>query len=84
MTSYCPVPGPVPAAPSNRDYAGGFAAGLMLKDLKLALAAAADTTDAGDDGGGGGKASTPCSPASAGRGTDFSGLIKLIDGSWRP
>ncbi|MEI9905937.1 MAG: NAD-binding protein [Asticcacaulis sp.] len=33
MTSYCPVPGPVPASPANRDYQPGFAAGLMLKDL---------------------------------------------------
>src|SRR3546814_10825056 len=33
MTRYCPVPGPVPAAPSNRDYEGGFATALMLKDL---------------------------------------------------
>jgi 3-hydroxyisobutyrate dehydrogenase len=40
LTTYCPVPGPVPAAPSNRDYAGGFATGLMLKDLKLAQSAA--------------------------------------------
>jgi 3-hydroxyisobutyrate dehydrogenase len=42
LTSYCPWPGPVPAAPSNRGYAGGFLAALMLKDLKLAQAAAAD------------------------------------------
>lgn len=35
----CPVPGPVPASPANRDYAGGFAVGLMNKDLGLALAA---------------------------------------------
>ncbi|HEX4159166.1 MAG TPA: 3-hydroxyisobutyrate dehydrogenase [Rhizomicrobium sp.] len=40
LTTYCPVPGPVPSAPSNRNYQGGFAAGLMLKDLKLAQAAA--------------------------------------------
>ncbi len=40
MTSYCPVPGPVPAAPSNRDYQAGFTAGMMLKDLKLAQEAA--------------------------------------------
>ena len=38
LTTYCPVPGPVPTAPSNRDYAGGFATALMLKDLKLAQA----------------------------------------------
>jgi 3-hydroxyisobutyrate dehydrogenase len=41
LTSYCPAPGPVPAAPSNRDYAGGFMAALMLKDLSLAQQAAA-------------------------------------------
>jgi 3-hydroxyisobutyrate dehydrogenase len=40
MTSYCPAPGPVPAAPSNRDYAPGFMAALMLKDVKLSQAAA--------------------------------------------
>ena len=36
LTTYCPVPGPVPASPANRDYRPGFAAALMLKDLKLA------------------------------------------------
>jgi 3-hydroxyisobutyrate dehydrogenase len=41
LTSYCPWPGPVPTAPSNRGYEGGFLAALMLKDLKLAQAAAA-------------------------------------------
>jgi 3-hydroxyisobutyrate dehydrogenase len=40
LTSYCPVPGPVPAAPSNRDYAAGFAVSMMLKDLRLAKEAA--------------------------------------------
>lgn len=40
LTSYCPVPGPVPSAPSNRDYQPGFAAAMMLKDLKLAQDAA--------------------------------------------
>jgi len=40
MTTYCPVPGPVPAAPSNRGYTGGFATAMMLKDLKLAQEAA--------------------------------------------
>lgn len=40
MTSYCPVPGPVAAAPSNRDYQAGFTADMMLKDLKLAQQAA--------------------------------------------
>lgn len=40
MTSYCPAPGPVPTAPSNRDYQPGFAVAMMLKDLHLAAAAA--------------------------------------------
>jgi 3-hydroxyisobutyrate dehydrogenase len=40
LTSYCPVPGPVPASPANNDYKAGFTAALMLKDLKLAKAAA--------------------------------------------
>lgn len=35
----CPVPGPVPASPANRDYQPGFAVGLMNKDLGLAIAA---------------------------------------------
>jgi 3-hydroxyisobutyrate dehydrogenase len=41
LTTYCPWPGPVPSAPSNRNYEGGFLTRLMLKDLKLAQAAAA-------------------------------------------
>jgi len=40
MTSYCPVPGPVPSSPANRDYAPGFTAAMMLKDLRLAQQAA--------------------------------------------
>ena len=43
LTSYCPVPGPVPASPANRDYQAGFAAALMLKDLTLATDAAEAT-----------------------------------------
>ena len=43
MTTYCPVPGPVPASPANRDYAPGFAVDLMLKDLTLATDAAASS-----------------------------------------
>jgi len=41
LTTYCPWPGPAPAAPSNRNYEGGFLTSLMLKDLKLAQEAAA-------------------------------------------
>ncbi len=40
LTSYCPVPGPVPASPANNGYKPGFTAALMLKDLKLAREAA--------------------------------------------
>jgi 3-hydroxyisobutyrate dehydrogenase len=40
LTGYCPVPGPVPASPANRDYAAGFTAAMMLKDLRLAQQAA--------------------------------------------
>ncbi|MDE2007423.1 MAG: 3-hydroxyisobutyrate dehydrogenase [Rhodospirillales bacterium] len=43
LSNYCPAPGPVPTAPSNRDYAPGFMAALMLKDVKLAQAAAEAT-----------------------------------------
>jgi len=46
MTSYCPVPGPVPASPANRDYAPGFTAAMMLKDLRLAQQAAGATAAA--------------------------------------
>jgi 3-hydroxyisobutyrate dehydrogenase len=40
LTSYCPVPGPVPASPANNDYKPGFATALMVKDLTLAQDAA--------------------------------------------
>jgi len=42
MTSYCPVPGVGPVTPADNDYQGGFASALMLKDLRLAMAAAGD------------------------------------------
>ena len=82
MTAYCPVPGVGPETPADRDYEGGFAAALMLKDMKLAMeaahAAGAYTPMGGQatelyerlvDRGGGGK--------------DFSALIKMIDDSWQ-
>jgi len=40
LTSYCPVPGPVPTSPANHDYKAGFAAAMMLKDLRLSQEAA--------------------------------------------
>jgi 3-hydroxyisobutyrate dehydrogenase len=82
MTSYAPVPGVGPDTPADHDYEGGFAAALMLKDLKLAMEAAQSAgayTPMGAeaeelyqrfvDRGGGNK--------------DFSGLIKMIDDSWK-
>ncbi|MDR3521854.1 MAG: 3-hydroxyisobutyrate dehydrogenase [Acidocella sp.] len=42
LTSYCPVPGPVPASPANNGYRPGFAAALMLKDLMLSQEAASN------------------------------------------
>ncbi|HEY2202914.1 MAG TPA: 3-hydroxyisobutyrate dehydrogenase [Pseudonocardia sp.] len=43
LTTNCPVPGPVPTSPANRDFSGGFASALMLKDLGLAMTAADET-----------------------------------------
>ena len=43
MSNYCPVPGPVPTSPANRDYEAGFTVAMMLKDLKLSQEAAVTT-----------------------------------------
>ena len=77
LTSYCPVPGPVPASPANRDYQPGFAAALMLKDLGLAAEAAAQSG-----------AATPVGAkaldlyrdfvGSGAGGADFSGIIRML------
>lgn len=79
LTTYCPVPGPVPAAPSNRGYAGGFASGLMLKDLKLAQAAA---QSAGANTPLGAEATQLYSlfAAKGHAGLDFSGIIRMLNG----
>ena len=79
LTSYCPVPGPVPASPANRDYQPGFTASMMLKDLKLSQNAAQASG-----------AATPLGAQataiyslfeSAGSGArDFSGIIQLLRG----
>ena len=82
MTSYCPVPGVGPDTPADHDYEGGFAAALMLKDLKLAM-------DAAQHGG----AYTPMGAEAeklyqrfvdrGGGNKDFSGLMRMIDDSWK-
>ena len=77
LTSYCPVPGPVPNAPSNRDYAPGFTAAMMLKDLRLAQAAAASAGAASPLGAEAAALYTLF--CNAGNGADdFSGIMKMI------
>jgi len=44
LSVYCPVPGPAPASPANRDYAAGFAMAMMLKDMRLSQSTAADVS----------------------------------------
>ncbi|MBU3078509.1 3-hydroxyisobutyrate dehydrogenase [Sphingomonas quercus] len=83
MTSYCPVPGPVPAAPSNRDFEGGFQAALMLKDLKLALDAA-KSANASVPMGAQAEALYQMFAGLGGGGKDFSAIIRLLSGEWRP
>ena len=83
LTSYCPVPGPVPASPANNDYRPGFAAGLMLKDLRLSQEASSSVG-----------ASTPLGAAAAQlyalfaaaghAGDDFSGIINFLRGEAQP
>ncbi|MEM8664590.1 MAG: 3-hydroxyisobutyrate dehydrogenase [Pseudomonadota bacterium] len=77
LTTYCPVPGPVPTSPANRDYAPGFTAKMMHKDLALAAGAAEA-----------GAVNTPLGAAAlgiyeafcaaGGDSTDFSGVIRHL------
>ncbi len=79
LTTYCPVPGPVPTSPANRDYAPGFTAAMMVKDMNL-------SQDAAKSFG----AQTPLGAAAAelyerfcesgSAGVDFSGIIKMLKG----
>jgi 3-hydroxyisobutyrate dehydrogenase len=80
MTSYCPMPGLVPASPANRGYQAGFTAAMMLKDLKLAQEAARATS-----------AVAPLGAEAAaiyqrfvnegGAALDFSGIIRFLRGA---
>ncbi|UPT63584.1 MAG: 3-hydroxyisobutyrate dehydrogenase [Hyphomonadaceae bacterium JAD_PAG50586_4] len=79
LTSYCPWPGPVPAAPSNRDYEGGFASAMMLKDLKLAQEAA-DGTGAPTPLGGAATAIYDDLVAAGHANKDFSYVLQLLRG----
>jgi 3-hydroxyisobutyrate dehydrogenase len=83
MTSYAPVPGVGPDTPADHDYEGGFAAALMLKDLKLA-ADAARSVNAYTPMGGEAEELYQRFVDRGGGGKDFSGIIKMIDDSWTP
>src|SRR5450759_563883 len=79
MTTYCPVPGPVPTSPANRDYQAGFTAAMMLKDLKLAQDAAKASGANTALGADAAKIySRYVESGEAGR--DFSGIIRFIRG----
>ena len=79
MTSYCPVPGVGPDSPADRDYQGGFAAALMLKDLKLAVAAAHDA-NASVPMGAAAEALYQAFAKGGGGSLDFSAIIRLLEG----
>lgn len=79
MTSYCPAPGPVPNAPSNRDYKPGFAAAMMLKDMRLAQEAA-HAAKAATPLGAQAEALYALMEAAGKDDLDFSGVMKLIRG----
>jgi 3-hydroxyisobutyrate dehydrogenase len=79
LTSYCPVPGPVPASPANSGYKPGFAADLMLKDLRLAQEAAITSGAATPMGAAAAQIYGLFAAAGHG-GDDFSGIIRFLRG----
>jgi 3-hydroxyisobutyrate dehydrogenase len=79
LTSYCPVPGPVPASPANRGYEPGFAAAMMLKDLRLAQTAA-HSAGVATPLGAEAQALYALYAAQGGGRKDFSGIIEMLRG----
>ncbi len=77
LTSYCPVPGPVPASPANNDYKPGFAAALMLKDLRLSQDAA-KASGAATPLGAHAEQIYDAFEKSGNGGMDFSGIIRHL------
>lgn len=77
MTTYCPVPGPVPTSPANRDYQPGFAVSMMLKDLELAQNAA-QSVDCGTPLGAEAAQIYRLFAEKGNEGVDFSAIIKMI------
>jgi 3-hydroxyisobutyrate dehydrogenase len=83
MTSYCPVPGPVPSSPANRDYQAGFTAAMMLKDLKLAHDAVHSSGAVAPLGAG--AAALYAQYVDQGKGgEDFSGIIQYLRSNESP
>ncbi len=78
LTSYCPVPGPVPASPANRDYHPGFTAAMMNKDLKLAQQAAESAGAATPIGAEAARLYAKFCDA-GNESLDFSAIFKLVD-----
>ena len=79
MTSYCPAPGPVPTSPANNDYAPGFTAAMMLKDLVLAQEASNSADAATPMGQRAAELYTQMADAGSGE-LDFSGIMKMLNG----
>jgi 3-hydroxyisobutyrate dehydrogenase len=77
LTSYCPVPGPVPTSPANNDYKPGFASALMVKDLTLAQDAA-KTAGAATPLGKHAQEIYQAFDAAGHGGVDFSGIIQHV------
>ncbi len=84
MTTYCPLPGVGPETPADRNYDGGFAAALMLKDLRLAMEAAQSVDAYTPMGSHAEELYTRFAEKLGGAGKDFSGIIRMIDDSWQP
>jgi 3-hydroxyisobutyrate dehydrogenase len=79
LTSYCPVPGPVPSSPANRDYQAGFTAAMMAKDLRLAQDAA-QSVDAPTPMGAQARSLYAMFANRGHGGLDFSAIIRMIAG----
>jgi 3-hydroxyisobutyrate dehydrogenase len=82
LSTYCPVPGVGPQTPADRHYEGGFAAAMMLKDLKLAQDAAAKA-GATAPMGAQAEALYALFDANGFGGKDFSAVIQMLRGKWR-
>jgi 3-hydroxyisobutyrate dehydrogenase len=80
LTSYCPVPGPVPSSPANREYQAGFTAAMMAKDLRLAQNAA-QSVDAPTPMGAQARALYALFANRGHGGLDFSAIIRMIAGN---